>query len=148
MRGTSCFDCHVNGHTNGAIAMDPAVRPTLLRTRVDTPTLRGNHNNLLFSSRRSIRSMDHFSEVEEYFDGDITLQPQIGGRQLDRASTNRMGDFHAIVGWPPAPKLDRLRQPIPAEKTTAGGPGRGPVPRNGERKRRPPAPPPPHTQNG
>jgi cytochrome c peroxidase len=119
VRGTACFDCHVNGHTNGAIAMDPGVRPTLLRPRVDTPTLRGNHNNLLFSSRRSIRSLDHFAEVEEYFDGDISLQPQIGGRQLDRASTNRMGDFNAIVAWPPAPKLDRLGKLIAAKATPA-----------------------------
>jgi cytochrome c peroxidase len=119
MRGTACFDCHVNGHTNGAIEMDPGVRPTLLRTRLDTPTLRGNHNNMLFSSRRSLRSVDHFAEVEEYFDGDISLQPQIGGRQLDRASTNRMGDFNSIVAWPPAPKLDRFGSLIPALATSA-----------------------------
>jgi cytochrome c peroxidase len=118
-RGTACFDCHVNGHTNGAIALDPATRPTLMRTRVDTPTLRGNHNNLLFSSRRSIRSTAHFSEVEEYFDGDIALQPQIGGRQLDRPSTNRMGDFNSIIAWPPAPKLDRLGRLIPAKATAS-----------------------------
>jgi cytochrome c peroxidase len=117
VRGTSCFDCHVNGHTNGAIAMDPGVRPTLLRPRIDTPSLRGNHNNLLFSSRRSIRSLDHFAEVEEYFDGDITLQPQIGGRQLDRPSTNRMGDFNSIIAWPPAPKLDRFGKLIPSKAT-------------------------------
>jgi cytochrome c peroxidase len=119
MRGTACFDCHVNGHTNGAIALDPGTRPTLLRTRIDTPTLRGNHNNLLFSSRRSIRSVDHFAEVEEYFDGDISLQPQIGGRQLDRPSTNRMGDFNSIIGWPPAPKLDRFGRLIPSKATQA-----------------------------
>jgi cytochrome c peroxidase len=119
MRGTSCFDCHVNGHTNGAIEMDPAVRPTICRTRLDTPTLRGNHNNLLFSSRRSLRSTDHFAEVEEYFDGDITLQPQIGGRQLDRVSTNRMGDFNSIIAWPPAPKLDRFGKLIPGKATAS-----------------------------
>jgi cytochrome c peroxidase len=119
VRGTACLDCHVNGHTNGAIALDPGTRPTLTRTRVDTPTLRGNHSNLLFSSRRSIRSVDHFAEVEEYFDGDIALQLQIGGRQLDRPSTNRMGDFNAIIGWPPAPKLDRLGKLIPAKATAA-----------------------------
>ncbi len=107
-RGTSCFDCHVNGHTNGAIEMDPGTRPTLARVRLDSPTLRGNHINRIFSLKRSIRSTDHFAEVEEYFDGDITLQPQIGGRQLDRASTNRMGDFNSIIGFPPAPKLDRF----------------------------------------
>jgi hypothetical protein len=117
VRGTACFDCHVNGHTNGAIALDPGTRPTLIRTRIDTPTLRGNHNNLLFSSRRSIRSTDHFAEVEEYFDGDISLQPQIGGRQLDRVSTNRMGDFNSIIAWPPAPKLDRFGRLIPAKAT-------------------------------
>jgi hypothetical protein len=117
VRGTACFDCHVNGHTNGAIEMDPGARPTLLRTRLDTPTLRGNHNNLLFSSRRSIRSVDHFAEVEEYFDGDISLQPQIGGRQLDRVSTNRMGDFNSIIAWPPAPKLDRFGRLIASKAT-------------------------------
>ncbi len=119
VRGTSCFDCHVNGHTSGAIEMGPGARPQLLRTRLDTPTLRGNRNNLPFSSRRSIRSTDHFAEVEEYFDGDIALQPQIGGRQLDRASTNRMGDFNSIVAWPPAPKLDRFGRLIAARATAS-----------------------------
>lgn len=119
VRGTACFDCHVNGHTNGAIALDPGTRPTLMRTRVDTPSLRGNHNMLLFSSRRSIRSTDHFAEVEEYFDGDISLQPQLGGRQLDRVSTNRMGDFNSIIGWPPAPKLDRFGRLIATKATPA-----------------------------
>lgn len=118
-RGTACFDCHVNGHTNGAIEMDPGTRPTLARVRLDTPTLRGNHVNLLFSLKRSIRSTDHFAEVEEYFDGDISLQPQIGGRQLDRASTNRMGDFNSIIGFPPAPKLDRLGRLDPEKATDA-----------------------------
>jgi cytochrome c peroxidase len=119
VRGTACFDCHVNGHTNGAIALDPGTRPTLLRTRIDTPTLRGNHNTLLLSSRRSIRSTDHFAELEEYFDGDIGLQPQIGGRQLDRVSTNRMGDFNSIIAWPPAPKLDRFGKLIAAKATAS-----------------------------
>jgi len=119
VRGVACFDCHVNGHTNGAIEMDPATRPTLLRTRVDTPTLRGDHNNLVFSSRRSIRSIDHFTEVEEYFDGDISMQGQIGGRQLDRPSTNRMADFQSIIAWPPAPKLDRFGRLNPSKATPA-----------------------------
>jgi hypothetical protein len=118
-RGTACFDCHVNGHTNGAIALDPGTRPTLLRTRIDTPSIRGNHNLLLYSSRRSIRSLDHFAEVEEYFDGDIAFQLQVGGRQLDRPSTNRMGDFQSIVAWPPAPKLDRFGKLIPAKASAA-----------------------------
>jgi cytochrome c peroxidase len=85
----------------------------------DSPTLRGNHDNLLFSLKRSIRSTDHFSEVEEYFDGDISLQLQIGGRQLDKASTNRMGDFNAILDFPPAPKLGPLMKLIPEKATPA-----------------------------
>lgn len=119
VRGVACLDCHVNGHTNGTIAMDPGVRPTLLRERTDTPTLRGNHNFRLFSSRRSIRTLDHFAEVEEYFDGDITLQPQIGGRQLDKVSTNRMGDFNSIIAWPPAPKLDVFGKLIAAKASAS-----------------------------
>jgi cytochrome c peroxidase len=119
VRGVACLDCHVNGHTNGAIALDPGTRPTLARTRTDTPTLRGNHNMQLFSSRRSIRSTDHFAELEEYFDGDISLQLQLGGRQLDKVSTNRMGDFNSIIGWPPAPKLDRFGRLIKAKATAS-----------------------------
>ncbi|HVF91759.1 MAG TPA: cytochrome C [Blastocatellia bacterium] len=114
-RGTACFDCHVNGHSNGAIELDPGTRPTLARVRLDTPSLRGNNTSLLFSLKRSIRSLDHFAEVEEYFDGDISLQTQIGGRQLDKVSTNRMGDFNSIIGFPPAPKLDRLGRLDPSK---------------------------------
>jgi cytochrome c peroxidase len=107
-RGVSCLDCHVNGHSNAAAVLDPGTRPTLARVRLDTPTIRGNHVNEIFSLKRSIRSLSHFAEVEEYFDGDIALQPQIGGRQLDKPSTNRMGDFMSIIAFPPAPKLNRL----------------------------------------
>jgi cytochrome c peroxidase len=114
-RGVACFDCHVNGHTNGAIELDPGARPTLARVRLDTPSIRGNHTNEIFSLKRSIRSLDHFAEVEEYFDGDISLQPEIGGRQLDKVSTNRMGDFQSIIGFPPAPKLDRFGKLDPAK---------------------------------
>lgn len=117
-RGVACFDCHVNGHTNGAVALDPGTRPQLARVRLDTRTIRGNHVMSLFSLKRSIRTLDHFAEVEEYFDGDIAMQLQVGGRQLDKPSTNRMGDFMSIIGFPPAPKLDRMGRLI-AEKATA-----------------------------
>ena len=119
VRGTACFDCHVNGHTNGAIELDPGTRPTLARVRLDSPSLRGNYLNEVFSLKRSIRSTDHFAEVEEYFDGDISLQPQVGGRQLDKVSTNRMGDFNSIIDFPPAPKLDRMGRLEPRKATEA-----------------------------
>jgi len=116
-QGIACFDCHVNGHTNGAIEMDPGARPTLARVRLDTPSLRGNNTNLMFSLRRSIRSLDHFAEVEEYFDGDIALAQQIGGREFNKNTTNIMGDFNSIIAFPPAPKLDRLGRLDPTKAT-------------------------------
>ena len=106
--GVACFSCHVNGHTNAAIELAPDSRPNQARLRVDTPTMRGNYNAMLLSSKRSIRSMDHFAEVEEYFDGDPGLLQAIGARGAQRQITNRMGDFNAILDFPPAPKLTRL----------------------------------------
>lgn len=107
-RGVACLDCHVNGHTNGAIELAPDSRPNMGRLRVDTPTMRGNYNLMQLSSKRSIRSMDHFSEVEEYFDGDPGMQQAIGPRAVKREVTNRMGDFNSIIDYPPAPKLNAL----------------------------------------
>ena len=118
-RGVACFDCHVNGHTNGALGLDPGTRPQLARVRLDTPSIRGNHVMSLFSLKRSIRTLEHFAEIEEYFDGDIAMQLQVGGRQLDKPSTNRMGDFMSIIGFPPASKLDRLGRLIAARATPA-----------------------------
>jgi len=117
--GVSCFACHVNGHTNGAIELAPDSRPNQARLRVDTPTLRGNYNLMQLSSKRSIRSMDHFSEVEEYFDGDPGLMQALGPRGAQRQITNRMGDFNAIVDCPPAPKLGPTSHLIAAKSTPA-----------------------------
>lgn len=115
--GVACFSCHVNGHTNGAIELAPDSRPNLARLRVDTPTMRGNFNLMQLSSKRSIRSMDHFAEVEEYFDGDPGLQQAIGPRGAQRQITNRMGDFNAILDFSPAPKLGPLMKLIPEKAT-------------------------------
>jgi cytochrome c peroxidase len=118
-QGVTCFSCHVNGHTNGAIELAPDARPNYARLRVDTPTMRGNYSFLIFSSKRSIRTMDHFAEVEEYFDGDTTMLAAIGGRDLQKANTNHVGDFNAIIDFPPAPKLDALNRLIPSQSSQA-----------------------------
>lgn len=110
--GVSCLDCHVNGHTNGAFELAPDSRPHLSRLRVDTPTMRGNYNITQFSSKRAIRSMDHFAEVEEYFDGDPGMMQAIGPRAVKAEVSNRMADFNAIIDYPPAPKLDPLSRLI------------------------------------
>jgi cytochrome c peroxidase len=116
--GVTCFACHVNGHSNGAFELAPDARPNYGRLRVDTPSMRGNYAMLMYSSKRSIRTMDHFAEVEEYFDGDTTMLAAIGGRTLQKSQSNHMGDFNAIIDFPPAPKLDALNRLIP-EKATA-----------------------------
>ncbi len=116
-QGVSCLDCHVNGHTNGAIELAPDARPNMARLRVDTPTMRGNYNLMQLSSKRSVRSMDHFSEIEEYFDGDPGMQQAIGPRAVKREVTNRMGDFNAIIDYPPAPKLNALGRLIKSRAT-------------------------------
>lgn len=117
--GVACFSCHVNGHTNGAFELAPDSRPNEARLRTDTPTMRGNFNLMQLSSKRSIRSMDHFAEVEEYFDGDPGLMQAIGPRGAQRHITNRMGDFNAILDFPPAPKLTVLMRLDPAKSSQA-----------------------------
>ena len=117
--GVACLSCHVNGHANGAIALAPDSRPNQARLRVDTPTIRGNYNLMQLSSKRSIRSLDHFAEVEEYFDGDPGLMQALGPRGAQRQITNRMGDFMAILDFPPAPKLDPLGRLVKARATPA-----------------------------
>lgn len=115
--GVACFSCHVNGHTNGAFEVAPDTRPQLARLRVGTPSMRGNYNLMQLASKRSIRSMDHFAEVEEYFEGDPGIQQAIGPRSQQRQVTNRMGDFNAILDFPPAPKLGLLYKLIPSKST-------------------------------
>ena len=118
-QGVACFSCHVNGHTNAAIELAPDSRPNFARLRVETPTMRGNYAFLMYSAKRSIRTMEHFAEVEEYFDGDPAMLAAIGGRNLQKAQTNHMGDLNAILDFPPAPKLDVLNRLLPARASVA-----------------------------
>ena len=117
--GVACLSCHVNGHTNGAIELAPDSRPTQARLRVDTPSMRGNFDLMQLSSKRSIRSMDHFAEIEEYFDGDPAMQQAIAQRAVSKQVTNRMGDFNSILDFSPAPKLGPLMKLIPSKATQA-----------------------------
>jgi cytochrome c peroxidase len=115
--GVSCFSCHVNGHTNGAFELAPDSRPHLARLRVETPSMRGNYNMMQLSSKRSVRSMNHFAEIEEYFDGDPGMMQHIGPRSQQKAVSNRMGDFNAILDFPPAPKLNPMGKLITSKAT-------------------------------
>src|SRR5262249_46401833 len=64
-RGVTCFDCHVNGHTNGAHHLAPDVRPQKFRHRIETPTLRGVNVQRLFGSQRALKSIEDFTEFEQ-----------------------------------------------------------------------------------
>ena len=63
-RGVSCFDCHANGHTNGATHLSGDARPQEVRHRIDTPTLRGVYIQRLFGSQRALKTVEDFTEFE------------------------------------------------------------------------------------
>jgi cytochrome c peroxidase len=119
-RGVSCFDCHVNGHTNGGFHLNPDNRPQMARIRIDTPTLRGVNIQRLFGSKRALRSVEDFTEFEmrsAYFDHDHTTAVKKGRRDLNRNEVMEMGQFQDLLDFPPAPKLDRFGRLDPAKAT-------------------------------
>jgi cytochrome c peroxidase len=107
--GVTCLDCHTNGHTNGAFHLTPDVRPQIARFRLDTPSLRGMFNQQIHGSKRSLRSIEDFTEFEQrtaYFDGDQVTAAMKGVNEPDRATqVALMAQFQNILDFPPAPKL-------------------------------------------
>jgi cytochrome c peroxidase len=108
--GVSCFDCHINGHSNGATHLVGDIRPQAFRHRLDTPSLRGVNIQRLFGSQRALKSVEDFTEFEQraaYFDGDPEEATRKGVNVLERGSqVHFMGEFQNILDFPPAPKLD------------------------------------------
>lgn len=108
--GVTCFDCHANGHTNAAEHLDPTTRPQESRRRLDTPTLRGLNIQRLFGSQRALKTIEDFTQFEQigaYFDGDPVIAHKKGLNILDRnLEVADMGEFQALLDFPPAPKLD------------------------------------------
>ena len=49
--GVTCFDCHVNGHSNAATHLVGDIRPQEFRHRLDIPSLRGVNIQRLFGSQ-------------------------------------------------------------------------------------------------
>ena len=62
-RGVTCFDCHLNGHTNGATHLVGDIRPQEFRHRLDTPPLRGVNIQRLFGSQRALKSVEDFHGI-------------------------------------------------------------------------------------
>jgi cytochrome c peroxidase len=108
-RGVACFDCHANGHTNGATHLAGDLRPQQFRHRIETPTLRGVNIQRLFGSQRALKTVEDFTEFEQraaYFDGDPVIATKKGVNILDRGSqVHFMAEFQELLDFPPAPKL-------------------------------------------
>ncbi|MBA3456907.1 MAG: cytochrome B6 [Deltaproteobacteria bacterium] len=110
--GVACFDCHQNGHTNAATHLVGDIRPQSHRNRIDTPSLRGVHQQRVFGSQRALMSIEDFTEFEQraaYFDGDIDKAALKGINPLDRQSqVQHMAELQKLLDFPPAPKLDEF----------------------------------------
>jgi cytochrome c peroxidase len=108
--GVTCFDCHVNGHSNAATHLVGDIRPQEFRHRLDIPTLRGVNIQRLFGSQRGLKSIEDFTEFEQraaYFDGDPIIATKKGVNVLERGSqAHFMGEVQNILDFPPAPKLN------------------------------------------
>lgn len=118
-RGVTCFDCHLNGHSNGATHLVGDIRPQEFRHRLDTPSLRGVNIQRLFGSQRALKSVEDFTEFEQraaYFDGDPVIATKKGVNILERGSqVHFMAEFQEILDFPPAPKLDIYGKLDPAK---------------------------------
>lgn len=108
--GVSCLDCHANGHTNAAFHLNPDTRAQAVRFRLDTPSLRGMFNQQIHGSKRSLRSVEDFTEFEQrtaYFDGDHVIAMKKGVHLPDRTEqVSLMAQMQNMFDFPPAPKLD------------------------------------------
>src|SRR6185369_16048228 len=107
--GVACLDCHVNGHTTGQFHLSPDDRPQERRFRLDTTSLRGVFNQQIHGSKRSLRSVEDFTEFEQrtaYFNGDPIHAMKKGMNILDRIQVSHMAQLQNMIDFPPAPKLD------------------------------------------
>jgi len=122
-RGVACFDCHANGHANGATHLAGDVRPQEHRHRLDTPSLRGVNIQQLFGSQRALKSLEDFTEFEQraaYFDGDPVIATKKGANVLERGSQVQfMAEFQELLDFPPAPKLDIFGKLNPEKASAA-----------------------------
>jgi cytochrome c peroxidase len=126
-RGVTCFDCHVNGHTNGATHLVGDIRPQEFRHRIETPSLRGVNIQRLFGSQRALKTVEDFTEFEQraaYFDGDPVIAMKKGVNILDRGSqVHFMAEVEELLDFPPAPKLgiDGMLNPRSASQAELRG---------------------------
>jgi cytochrome c peroxidase len=120
--GVACLDCHINGHTTGQFHLSPDFRPQERRMRLDTTSLRGMFNQQIHGSKRSLRSVEDFTEFEQrtaYFNGDPIRAMKKGITILDRVRVSHMAQMQNMFDFPPAPKLDVFGRLDPLKATEA-----------------------------
>jgi cytochrome c peroxidase len=118
--GVTCFDCHTNGHTSGQFHINPDTRPEQRRMRLDTVSLRGMFAQKIHGSKRSLRSVEDFTEFEQrtaYFNGDEIHAIKKGMNILDRIQVSHMAQMQNMLDFPPAPKLNALGHLDPQKAT-------------------------------
>ncbi|MCM5681285.1 hypothetical protein M8A51_17300 [Schlegelella sp. S2-27] len=120
-RGVSCMDCHANFHSNAAFHLTPDIRPQASRFRLDSTSLRGMFNQQIHGSKRSLRSIEDFTEFEQrtaYFNGDHVSATRKGAHLPDRTNqVAMMAQMQNIIDFPPAPKLEVFGRLDPARAT-------------------------------
>jgi hypothetical protein len=119
--GVSCLDCHVNFHTTGQFHLNPDTRPQKDRLRLDTTSLRGMFNQQIHGSKRSLRSVEDFTEFEQrtaYFNGDHIRAAKKGMVPIDRLLVPHMAQMQNMIDFPPAPKLDPMTGRLNRKKAT------------------------------
>jgi cytochrome c peroxidase len=119
--GVSCLDCHANFHTNAAFHQSPDIRPQAARFRIDTVSLRGMFNQRIHGSKRSLPSVEDFTQFEQrtaYFNGDQVSAQRKGVNLPDRTDqVAMMAQMQNIIDFPPAPKLDPFGRLDPTKAT-------------------------------
>jgi cytochrome c peroxidase len=125
--GVACLDCHQNFHTNAAFHLTPDVRPQAARFRLDSTSLRGLFNQQIHGSKRSLRSVEDFTEFEQrtaYFNGDHVSATRKGVHLPDRPNqVAMMAQMQNMIDFPPAPKLrpDGTLDPAKASEQELAG---------------------------
>ncbi len=118
--GVACLDCHVNGHTTAQFHLSPDIRPQHRRFRLDTTSLRGLYSQQIHGSKRSLRSVEDFTEFEQrtaYFNGDPIHAMKKGFQELPRSVIPHMAQVQNMFDFPPAPKLTVFGRLDPSQAT-------------------------------
>src|SRR5882762_4891147 len=109
-----------SGRTSGVMWNCPLVRPEQRRQRLDTVSLRGMNRQHIHGSKRSLRSVEDFTEFEQrsaYFNGDEIHAIKKGMNILDRIQVTHMAQMQNMLDFPPAPKLNPLGHLDPQKAT-------------------------------